>query len=278
LFVRNGLLEIGWPFAFGFTTQGSLIQIRLVQAVKPKRASVFSRRMNPLRLTVRDPTAVEPQWNADRQVYARNRFARCAVLEMVLLDRAAFNVMFQQDIARRVASRGGRGNYVILELLECGRTSVAMRSADDSFIDTRKLLKEPIAERPKSDFAADRIDGPAIERNRTWSGHQRNVVTACVAAHVDANTVTIVLSVERMEDKAGLDGKPLAVFARKQSEARFMGRIPDIREPPGSRCTKTERDRQIIKDDIFLSQGKVMHDRSVANGNLGYVAHSATCC
>jgi hypothetical protein len=27
-------------------------------------------------LTVRDPTAVEPQWNADRQVNARNRFGR----------------------------------------------------------------------------------------------------------------------------------------------------------------------------------------------------------
>ena len=84
---------------------------------------------------------MEPQWNAGRQVNARNRFAReilrCknhqirpapieivsighdiafvfagverrrskygfarrAVLETVLLDRAAFNVMFEQDIA-----------------------------------------------------------------------------------------------------------------------------------------------------------------------------------
>jgi hypothetical protein len=183
---------------------------------------------------------MEPQWNADRQVNARNRFARkilrCknhqirpapieivsigqqiafvfagaerrgskygfarrAVLETVLLDRAAFKVVLEQDIARRVARHGGRGDNVILELLECGRVSVAMRPADDSVIDARKLLKEPVTERPKSDFAADGIDGPAIEGNRAWSGHQRNIVTACVAAHVDANTVTIVVSIERM--------------------------------------------------------------------------------
>ena len=97
---------------------------------------------------------MEPQWNAGRQVNARNRFAReilrcknhqirlasieivsigddiafvfagaerhgskhgfarCAVLETVLLDRAAFKVMLEQDIARRVARPGGRGNDV----------------------------------------------------------------------------------------------------------------------------------------------------------------------
>ena len=83
-----------------------------------------------------------------------------------------------------------------------------------------------------------------------------------------------------MEDKAGLDGKPArstrAVFARKQSDARFMGRIPDIREPPGFRRIKTERDRQIIKDHVFFGQGEVMHHRFVANGNLGYAAHFAS--
>jgi hypothetical protein len=97
-------------------------------------------------------------------------FARRAVLETVLLDRAAFNVVLEQDIARRVARHAGRGDNVILELLECGRVSVAMRPADDSVIDARKLLKEPVTERPKSDFAADGIDGPAIEGNRAWSG------------------------------------------------------------------------------------------------------------
>ena len=107
-------------------------------------------------LTVGDPAAMEPQWNADWQVNARNRFAReilrCknhqvrptsikivsighdiafvfagaerhgskhgfarrAVLETVLLDCTAFNVMFEQDIARRMAPRGGRGDHVIL--------------------------------------------------------------------------------------------------------------------------------------------------------------------
>jgi hypothetical protein len=40
------------------------------------------------------------------------------VLEMVLLDRAAFNVMFAQHIARRVARHRGRGDDMILELLE----------------------------------------------------------------------------------------------------------------------------------------------------------------
>jgi hypothetical protein len=110
---------------------------------------------------------MEPQWNADRQVNARNRlareilrcknqqirlapieivsighdiafvfagawrhwnkygFARRAVLEAVFLDRAAFKVMLNQDIARRVAApcgrwarHGGRGENVIPELLE----------------------------------------------------------------------------------------------------------------------------------------------------------------
>jgi hypothetical protein len=193
---------------------------------------------------------MEPQWNADRQVNAGNRFAReilrcknhqiCgasikivskghdiafvlagterpgskhgfarrAVLETVLLDCASFNVMFEQDVAGRVARRRGRGNDVILELLERGRVSVAMPSADDSFIDARKLLKEPVAKRPKTDLPAGRIDGPAVEGNRAGSGHQRYIVTACVAAHIDANTVTIVLSIQRMEDKAGFDGEP----------------------------------------------------------------------
>jgi hypothetical protein len=115
---------------------------------------------------------VETQRHADRQVNARNRFARenlrcknhqirrapieivsighdiafvfagaerrrrkygfarCAVLETVLLDRAAFKVVLEQDIARRVARPGGRGDDVILELLECGRISLAMRPAD----------------------------------------------------------------------------------------------------------------------------------------------------
>jgi hypothetical protein len=75
-------------------------------------------------------------------------------------------------------------------------------------VDPRKLQKQPIAEGPESDFAADRTDGPTIECNRARSGHQRNIVPVCVAAHVDANTITFVVSIERMEDKAGLDGKP----------------------------------------------------------------------
>ena len=55
---------------------------------------------------------------------------------------------------------------MILELFESGRVSVAMALADDSIVDARKLLKEVVTERPKSDFAADGIDGPAIEGNR----------------------------------------------------------------------------------------------------------------
>ena len=87
-------------------------------------------------------------------------FTRRAVLETVLLDRAAFKVVLEQDIARRVAAPGWavpcrHGDNVILEFLECGRVSVAMRPADGSVIDARKLLKEPVADRPKSDFAAD---------------------------------------------------------------------------------------------------------------------------
>jgi len=41
LSVPIGLLEPLKPFAFGFTTQRSLIQIRLMEIVKLKRASVF---------------------------------------------------------------------------------------------------------------------------------------------------------------------------------------------------------------------------------------------
>jgi hypothetical protein len=132
-------------------------------------------------------------------------FARRTVLETVLAPLSTS--MFDQDIARRVACRGGRDDDVILELLECGRISVAMPPADDSIVDARKLLKEPVAERPKSDFAADGIDGPAIEGNRAWSAYQRNIVTTCEAAHV-ANTVAIVISVERMKGEAGFDGEP----------------------------------------------------------------------
>jgi hypothetical protein len=55
-----------------------------------------------------------------------------------------------------------------------------------------------------------------------------------------------------------------------------MGRIPDIREPPGFRRIKTERDRQIIKDHVFFSEGEVMHDRLVANGNLRNAARFAS--
>jgi hypothetical protein len=49
---------------------------------------------------------VEPKWNTGRQVNvfagaerrgSKHGFARCAVLETVFLDRAAFNVMFEQD-------------------------------------------------------------------------------------------------------------------------------------------------------------------------------------
>ena len=65
------------------------------------------------------------------------------MLETVLLDRASFNVMFEEYISRRVTRHVGRGDDVILELLECGRLSVAMRSADDSIIDARRVLKEP---------------------------------------------------------------------------------------------------------------------------------------
>lgn len=36
----------------------------------------------------------------------------------VFLVRAAFNIMFEQDVARRVARPAGRGDDVILELLE----------------------------------------------------------------------------------------------------------------------------------------------------------------
>ena len=49
-----------------------------------------------------------------------------------------------------------------------------------------------------------------------------------------------------------------------------MCRIPDIREFPGFCRVKTERDRQIIKDHVFFSQGEVMHHRFVANDNVGY--------
>jgi len=68
-------------------------------------------------------------------------FARRAVLEKVLLDGAAFEVVLEQDIARRVAGHGGRSNNVILKLLKRGRVSVTMRPADGSIIDARKLLK-----------------------------------------------------------------------------------------------------------------------------------------
>jgi hypothetical protein len=193
---------------------------------------------------------MKSQWNADRQVNARNRFApeilRCknhqirpapiqivskghdiafvfagaerrrskygfarrAVLETVLLDRASLHIVLEQNITGGVARHRGQRDDLILELFACGRVSVTMRSAGDPIIDARKFLKEPVAERPKTDFAADKIDGPAIEGNRAWSGHQRDIVTSSVAAHVDANAVTIVISVERMEDKAGFDGKP----------------------------------------------------------------------
>jgi hypothetical protein len=53
----------------------------------------------------------------------KHGFSRCAVLEMVLLDGAAFQIVFEQDIARRVAHPGGPGDNVILELLDSrGRT------------------------------------------------------------------------------------------------------------------------------------------------------------
>ena len=39
---------------------------------------------------------------------SKNGFARCAVLETVLLDGAAFQIMFEQDIAGRVTRLGGR--------------------------------------------------------------------------------------------------------------------------------------------------------------------------
>jgi hypothetical protein len=137
---------------------------------------------------------------------SKNGFARCTVLETVLLDGAVFQIAFEQDIARRVTPHGGRGDNVILELPECGGVSVAMALADDSIVDARKLLKEAVAERPKSDFAADGIDDPSIERDGAWPSHQRNVVTACVAAHVDANTVTIVIGIERgIFPQAGFD-------------------------------------------------------------------------
>jgi hypothetical protein len=41
MFGRKGSLEQAKPIAFGFTTQRSLIQIRLMEIVKLKRASVF---------------------------------------------------------------------------------------------------------------------------------------------------------------------------------------------------------------------------------------------
>ena len=62
---------------------------------------------------------MDTRWNANGQLNARNRFAGarrhrnehgfacCTVLEMVLLDRAAFTIMFEQDIARRVAVISG---------------------------------------------------------------------------------------------------------------------------------------------------------------------------
>jgi hypothetical protein len=98
---------------------------------------------------------MEPQWNADRQVNARNRiareilrcknhqirlapieivsigreiafvlagaerhgskygFTRRAVLDAVLLDRAAFKVMLNRDIARRVAALLGPLRLVV---------------------------------------------------------------------------------------------------------------------------------------------------------------------
>ena len=61
---------------------------------------------------------------------SKHSFARRAMLKPVLLDAAVFNVMFEQDIARRVPSHGGRGNDVVLQLLERGRVSVTMPSAD----------------------------------------------------------------------------------------------------------------------------------------------------
>lgn len=59
---------------------------------------------------------------------SKHGFARRAVLETVLLDHAAFNVMFEQDIARRVARRPDWGNDVILELRERSRV-FAVRAA-----------------------------------------------------------------------------------------------------------------------------------------------------
>jgi hypothetical protein len=65
-------------------------------------------------------------------------FARCAVLEAVLLSRAGLQIMLEQDIATRVARRN-RSNDVVLELLECGRVSVAIWSADEPIADARKI-------------------------------------------------------------------------------------------------------------------------------------------
>jgi len=87
------------------------------------------------------------------------------VLEPVLLNRPAFDVVFEQDIAGRVALLGGRCD----KLLERCRVSIAMLSADDSIVDAREFLEEPVTERAKRDFCADWIDCPAIQSNRPWS-------------------------------------------------------------------------------------------------------------
>jgi predicted SnoaL-like aldol condensation-catalyzing enzyme len=132
---------------------------------------------------------MKSQWNADRQVNARNRFvpeilrckdhqirpapvqivskghdiafvfagaerrrskygfARRAVLETVLLDRASLRIVLEQNITGGVARHRGQRDDLLLELFECGRVSVAMRSAGDPIIDARKFPKEPVAER-----------------------------------------------------------------------------------------------------------------------------------
>ncbi len=72
---------------------------------------------------------------------SKNGFARCAVVETVLLYGAASQVMFEQDIPGRVTCLGRRGDHVILELLESSCVPVAMALADDPIVDAWKLLK-----------------------------------------------------------------------------------------------------------------------------------------
>jgi hypothetical protein len=150
-------------------------------------------------------------------------FTRCAVLETVLLDPAAFKVMLEEDIARRVARHRDWGDNVILELLEGGRVSVAMPQAGDSVIDARKLLKEPWAvsrfRQPPAEQRVFRLQINPPEGGRFIFGVRNSGITLSP----DGSTAAFVAS---GEGKTGLWVRPLG-----GTGARLLVRGDDIMSP-----------------------------------------------